>query len=882
MSVQLEKLKPSRLKRELVPFLIISVITISTFVYFSYQDTTNSISYTPEVPIINIKVSNEVTNSAQQCFIKISPISNEFVKSQWANHYLAAEIRRRDSDGGFSFELYQSENLFRIRDDDDWILLPSGKNLDALRTKLAFDVFNMLEDNNSYCKLPQSKFVEVYINENYQGLYLLSERIDRKFMNLEQEDISNPEENDMIFKANNWNGDFYLDPTATNPPMEQLYPNTIDFSQIPINLTEFVNNASEEELFNHEYGIFTIFDNITLIDNLLFGLLVGHEIIEGSSYYMVYNHKTSGVFFFLPWDFAQCWGFSEHGSIPIDLWLNSGENQIDSVVWSKLYHRLLFPDNSSINDGFISDIINRWSYLRTNIWKLDDLINRFQELYIPIQNSLTRSLNDDNSVENITDTVENWIINRCNLLDNILTEQPNVFFDNFKSPYRADDNILGFSTPTARRYYFKSSLLFSTQKIHEVNVVIQIDYLDDMMIRKHDSNRWTNRLFMPADVSIDEYSIENVGFRVRANYNVLYPKDSFKLKFSETELYIGDLQYSYLPENENRRFLGLRRLNIRAAPTDYSFMNEMASYEIYKNLGYPCPRTSWAKLFLTETDENGDIVKPREYKGLYLLTEDIDKTFLNYNFKNPNGNLYKTTDLNANLANLPSIKNYFSWDGRRVYELRTNEEQDDYSDLEKFVQYINYNWSNIQDVANIDLLARYFAASNFIGNWDDYIFLPHNYFLYSDPHYGFIFLPWDAEQTLNMGHNSMIAFGAPDFRNAPLLSGYEHWYDAISIWAQISPSPRPLWDNAITDSDFVDAYYDSHEEIVNNAASLILQVEQWFDFIKPTVIIPFDYTDPYPVVGYPIIIHESYFNYDKSRVLTYLIGRTQFVYTQLP
>ncbi len=81
MSDLLEKIKPSRLKRELIPFIIISVITISSLVYFSYQASTGSISYSPEVPTINIEVLSEVTNSSQQGFIKISPISNEFVKS---------------------------------------------------------------------------------------------------------------------------------------------------------------------------------------------------------------------------------------------------------------------------------------------------------------------------------------------------------------------------------------------------------------------------------------------------------------------------------------------------------------------------------------------------------------------------------------------------------------------------------------------------------------------------------------------------------------------------------------------------------------------------------------------------------------------------------
>ena len=881
MSDILEKVKPSRLKRELIPFIIIAIITVSSFIYFSYQDSTGSITYTREVPYINIEVSSEITNYSQQCFLKIFPISNEYAKSPWANRYLAADIRKRDSDGGFSFELYQNENLFQIRDDDDWLLLPQGNYLDSLRTKMAFDIFNMIEDNNPNYRLPHSKLVEVYVNGNYNGLYLLCERIDRKFLNLEEENLNYPEQNDLIFKATNWDGDFYTIPTSTNKLWEQMYPNIIDFSHVPKNLTNFIQNATDNDFFD-ENGVFTLFDKESIIDCLLFGLLVGHEIIEGSSYYLALNQESEQGFFFLPWNFAQSWGFHEHGTVPIELWLNTDINEIKSVVWNKLYYRLLFPQNSSINSELLTEIVNRWSYLRTHFWDSNVLLSYFYELYLPILNTLIRATSDSIIVANFVNTIENWIALRCNFLDNILINPITIFSDNFLSPYRADEQIFGFSTSAARRHYFKSELLFSTQEIHEINVVIQENYLHDMMLRKHDGIRSTEHLYMPADVSIDDYSMDTVGFRIRANYNVRYPKDSFKLKFSETELYLGDGKYTYLPENENRRFLGLRRLNIRAAPTDYSFMNEVAGYEIYRILGYPCPRISWAKLYITETDENGNIVKPKEYKGLFLLTEDIDITFLNYNFKNPEGNLYKTTDIPANLEYRPNIKDYHSWDGRRIYELRTNEELDDYSDLKKFIQYINFNWSNIQEVARIDLLAIYFAVSNFEGNWDDYVFLPHNYFLYSDPNHGFILLPWDIEQNLNMGCTSFISFGASDFRNAPLLVGYKGWYDAICYWAGISPDPRPLWDNLIINLDFIDAYFNSHERIVNNSVTFIEQVDQWFDFIKPTVLLPYEYTDPYPVVGFPKIIYESYFNYDRDRVITFLENRTQFVISQLP
>ena len=565
----IEKLKPSKLKRELIPFLFISIITFSSLIYFTYQDSSGSIAYSPEIPIINIEVSSEITNISQPCFLKFSPASLEFLESTWANRALAANIRKRDSDGGFSFELFRRERLFHMRDDDDWLLLPPGKNLDSFRTKMAFDVYNMLKENDTNYMLPQSQLVEVYLNGNYQGMYLLSERIDRKLMNLEQENIANPSENDAIFKITNWDGDFFTIPNSMNSPWEQLYPNSFDYSQIPINLTQFIHNTSEGNFFNEENGIFTILDKGELIDNLLFGLLVGHEIIEGSSYYLINNQNLISGFFFLPWNFGQSWGYSKDGPIPNDIWLNQGSSEIESVCWSKLYSRLLFPSNSSINDEFVSEIKNRWSYIRSNLLKFDDLTVYFNSLYLKIQNTLLRTTSGYDFIVKFAVAIESWISTRLNLLDNIFSEPDTIFNDNFEPPFREDEEIFGFSSPAARRHYFKSSLLFSRDKIHEVSVVIQEDYLEDMIIRKKDIYRSNDRIYMPADVSIDGYSMDTTGFRIRGNYNKNYPKDSFKLKFSETELYLGDGIYDFIPENEDRRFLGLRRLNIRAAPTDF-------------------------------------------------------------------------------------------------------------------------------------------------------------------------------------------------------------------------------------------------------------------------------------------------------------------------
>ncbi len=79
----------------------------------------------------------------------------------------------------------------------------------------------------------------------------------------------------------------------------------------------------------------------------------------------------------------------------------------------------------------------------------------------------------------------------------------------------------------------------------------------------------------------------------------------------------------------------------------------------------------------------------------------------------------------------------------------------------------------------------------------------------------------------------------------------------------------------------------SHKQIASNTSSLKNRVEIWFGLIDTTVLAPFHFTDPYlnPVQldwWYFEQTPSFYFNMDKTRVLTFLDGRTEFVLSQLP
>ncbi len=898
----LEKLRPSRNKRDVMSFSLILIISISTITFISIQDENNVIRYSSDIPTINVVIEDEISNVSQQCFVKVSTNSKEYSGESWINHLLPANIRIRNSDGGYSFELFRGENLLSMRNDDDWILIPSGPNLGAIRSKLSSDFFNQMNLFDQTYTLPDSKFVDLYINNEYQDLYLLSERVDRQSLNLADANEENPEDNDKLFKISSWDGDFYTIPDNIQCSWEILYPNHLSSSELPQELVNFVLNSTEDAFFNENTGIFSKFEKKSLINNLLFSLLSGHETIEGSACYFVYD-KITKKFSILPRNFDQSWGFNRYGTIPSDIWLNKEKNGITSIVWSHLYKRLLFPENLEVKNNIKSEIVNQWSKTRNTVWDSTNLINSVDKMYNKVQDTLNYHSLKPELITNKISHLDDWISTRMNTLDEIFQNNNDFFINNLKNNFPENETRFGFSSSTARRYFHKSSILFSKEEIHEIDIIIQQKYASDMVQRRDDEDRNTEQFYMPSDISIDGYSMSDVGCRIRGNFLQYYPKNSFKFKFSETNLYLGNNTYRNEPSYENRRFLGLKRLNIRSGFNDLSKMNEIVGYELFKMTGLPSIRISWTKLYIKIVDDNGEVYKEREYKGLYWISEDLDKTFLSYNFKNHNANLYKTTYVTeATLHDPESFRQYYldrtGWDigymdslkdifpeytnMGRVYELRTNEELDDYSDLDHFVDNINHDWNNINSTADLDAIAKYFAASHFQGSWDDYCGIPHNFFLYSNPNSGFLLLPWDIENNLNTGSNQSInSWNQRDYRYAPLLEGYKEYYDWVAWRWSYYGEERPLWDNAINDSYFVEKYLGYMGNIAENIPILIDQVNIWFDFIEDTLLSSYNYTFA-PFYGvYTVSEYKPHFLNEKARVLNYLEGRKEYVEEQL-
>ena len=147
--------------------------------------------------------------------------------------------------------------------------------------------------------------------------------------------------------------------------------------------------------------------------------------------------------------------------------------------------------------------------------------------------------------------------------------------------------------------------------------------------------------------------IENVGVRIRGNTSRLAEKKSLKLSFN-----------TFVP---GREFYGLDKMNINGEHNDPSIIRSKLSWDFFNKSGIVSSRAAHMKVYI-----NG------KYYGLYISVEHIDDEFLSKNFKDDTGNLWKClwpADLDYLGAN-PNLYKLYSG-GRQVYELKTNEEEND-------------------------------------------------------------------------------------------------------------------------------------------------------------------------------------------------------------
>lgn len=274
--------------------------------------------------------------------------------------------------------------------------------------------------------------------------------------------------------------------------------------------------------------------------------------------------------------------------------------------------------------------------------------------------------------------------------------------------------------------------VFSDELIPRIDILIPEDSLAAIFDPKNlESDHHYPATFIFDNGTVRD-TLEQVGFRLRGNTSRYSDKKSFKVSFN-----------TFVP---GRKYRGLEKLNLNGEHNDPSVIRSKICWDLLYEMGVPASRANHIDLYV-----NGF------YFGLYIHVEHVDEEFVDLRFGSQDGNLYKClwpADLNY-LGSNPDLYKLKSG-GRRVYDLMTNQEEDDYSDLAHFIDVLNNTslWDlpcELDQVIHIDRMIRAIAFDILSGNWDGPHYNKNNFYLYHNPYSGkFEYIPYDLDNTLGI------------------------------------------------------------------------------------------------------------------------------------
>ena len=176
-------------------------------------------------------------------------------------------------------------------------------------------------------------------------------------------------------------------------------------------------------------------------------------------------------------------------------------------------------------------------------------------------------------------------------------------------------------------------------------------------------------------------------------------------------------------------------------------VREKLFYDIWNKAGMVKRRTAFVRLYINEV-----------YYGLYTNLEEMDKVWLGQEYPDNNGNLYKC-NYPGDLVYLGDEQQTYkdlesnAVTGGRVYELQTNETDDDYTRLVALIKALDAPADslfaiNIEKILNTGHFLKALALDVASGNCDDYSFNRTNYYLYDNPDDGrFDYIAYDPDNT---------------------------------------------------------------------------------------------------------------------------------------
>lgn len=128
--------------------------------------------------------------------------------------------------------------------------------------------------------------------------------------------------------------------------------------------------------------------------------------------------------------------------------------------------------------------------------------------------------------------------------------------------------------------------------------------------------------YKTASVEYNGIKMDNVAVRTKGNLSL-----RSVVQMADSDRYSFKISFD---EYVNQNLFGITKINLNNNYSDASYMREFLTYELAESIGLPTPKYSFVNVYVND-----------ELKGFYLAVEQIGDAYLERNFGNSYGALYK-------------------------------------------------------------------------------------------------------------------------------------------------------------------------------------------------------------------------------------------------
>lgn len=345
------------------------------------------------LPLMNIECMEEIMDEAVSMNIVLFDNRQDAVQrvtTSAGSIHIRGVTARSYPKKGYRFSLTQDSlggnvrtnqiSLLGMRQDDDWLLYAAYNDQEKIRNVFSSNLweYTCATDNAQGINAGMEyKYLELFINGEYWGLYALGYPIDEKQLELNKE---NKEE--ALYKIVDWTSGNTLEYTPEGYIKGYVDKGADNGSEnwIPLQnyYDTFYSSLEDNEKLYSGIDVDNMID-IYLFYNLIQGTdNVSKERVK-NQYFSIHDRQGELIAMYSPWDMDNTWGNTWRDDFPInDQQPYTVSEKYNHVMESGIVNQLIVNGDDSIWEK----IFDKYRYLRENGWSNENinfLLDEYEE-----------------------------------------------------------------------------------------------------------------------------------------------------------------------------------------------------------------------------------------------------------------------------------------------------------------------------------------------------------------------------------------------------------------------------------------------------------------------------------------------------------------------